>query len=167
MTIALGGEEEGGYSLGGESKGIIWIHLHLFTWTPWANRNDFHLKTERRGEKAQRPTGFEVWGRVMKARFTPCEGMQITFCEPSKGCLVNYLRLQIELLSNLMFGMEGRRFLAQSLYLFCIVRCKFFFSCWMTCHWLHVSFSCFIGGQCDLNWYRIDNLCTNLWSIVI
>lgn len=117
----------GGYSLGGESKGIIWIHLHLFTWTPWANRNDFHLKTERRGEKAQRPTGFEVWGRVMKARFTPCEGMQITFCAPSKGCLVNYLRLQIELLSNLTFGMEGRRFLAQSLYLFCIVRCKFFF----------------------------------------
>lgn len=43
----------GGGRLGGE--GIIWFHLHLFTWTPWANGNHFHLKTGKRGEKARQP----------------------------------------------------------------------------------------------------------------
>lgn len=47
MTIAMGG--------GGWEEGIIWFHLHLFTWTPWANGNHFHLKTEKRGEKARQP----------------------------------------------------------------------------------------------------------------
>lgn len=40
MTIAVGGG-------GGREEGIIWFHLHLFTWTPWANGNHFHFKTEK------------------------------------------------------------------------------------------------------------------------
>lgn len=49
MTIAMGGGGggEGGRGGGREEEGIIWFHLHLFTWTPWANGNHFHLKTEK------------------------------------------------------------------------------------------------------------------------
>lgn len=44
-----GGGAGGG--VGGLERSIIWFHLHLFTRTPWANRNHFHLKTEQRGWK--------------------------------------------------------------------------------------------------------------------
>lgn len=58
----------------------------------------------------------------------PCEGMQITFCAPSEGCLVNYLRLQIEQLSNFDVWRGGPSLLGNSLSICsCIVLCKFCF----------------------------------------
>lgn len=49
---------------GGREEGIIWFHLHLFTWTPWANGNHFHFKAEK---------GVKRFGkRELNCDGTPC-----------------------------------------------------------------------------------------------
>lgn len=68
MTIAVGG--------GGREEGIIWFHLHLFTWTPWANGNHFHFKTEkgvkRFGSRNWTAMALRVWRYALMLLHRTC-----------------------------------------------------------------------------------------------
>ena len=102
MTIALGGGG-GRREEGAGEKGIIWFHLHLFTWTPWANGNHFHLKT-RRGVKRLRQRNCGVM--VPSSGGAGGGGGRANLSVDFAGSSVRNSHLQMELLSGAMFDME-------------------------------------------------------------